>query len=85
MVDVIISIAVKEADHFLSRHSEVRVELEGFQEEVRRSPRYVSRYERFDGDSFDLSFEISLCFSLPGSVSRQHFIEDDSYRPDVAF
>lgn len=85
LVDIVISIGVKEADHFLSGHPEVRVELEGFKEEVRRSPGDVGRNERFDGDCFDLPFEIGLRFSLPRSVPSQHLVEDHSDRPDVAF
>lgn len=41
--------------------------------------------DSIDGLILDFSQEIFFILGTPGRISKEHLIEDDSKRPDVAF
>ena len=59
--------------------------MQSFEQEIRRVSGDIGRNEAFYWYGFDLPFQVSFCFGSPGSVACQHFIENDSDGPDIAF
>ena len=58
--------------------------MQRFEQEILGTSRNACRQQTLYGYCFDLSFEVGLGLGLPRSVPSQHFIENDSNRPNVA-
>jgi hypothetical protein len=76
---------IEETDHFLWRHSQTGIDLQGSDQKVSSCPWNAYWNEGLDWDSLNLAFEFSLSFSPPRSIASEHLVEDDADRPDITF
>lgn len=60
------------------------IELQGFEQEIRRRSGKMPGDETFDRDRLDLPLKVRFSLGLPGSVTGEHLEENDPNGPYIA-
>ena len=72
-------------EHLVGFHSFLLIRLQRFFQERRSSFGKFRRKDVPDGNGLHLGLELCLGATAPWSVARQHFVENYSNGPNVAF